>query len=140
MLSFDEARRWKGRVMLDRDDNKVGTISEIYLDEERDQPGWALVSTGLPGAQLTLVPLVDAIEDANEIRVPYDRTIIQSAPSMEEGGRLTPQEEAELYQHYGLEYSAIRWDEGVIIGGMGIEEADLLDFDDDEEDDFGSRR
>ena len=41
----------------------------------------------------------------NELRVPYDRAVVQGAPGLEPGGRLWPQEEAELYAYYGLAYT-----------------------------------
>ena len=37
MPAFDVARRWKGRVMLDRAGAKLGTIVDIYYDAEADE-------------------------------------------------------------------------------------------------------
>jgi hypothetical protein len=39
MPAFDVARRWTGRVMLDRAGAKIGTIVDIYYDAEADEPG-----------------------------------------------------------------------------------------------------
>jgi hypothetical protein len=49
MPAFDVARRWKGRVMLDRAGAKLGTIVDIYYDAEADEPGWALLNTADTG-------------------------------------------------------------------------------------------
>ena len=42
------------------DGDKIGTIEEIYLDAETNEPEWALVNTGLFGTKSTFVPLREA--------------------------------------------------------------------------------
>jgi hypothetical protein len=83
MPAFDVARRWKGRVMLDRAGAKLGTIVDIYYDAEVDEPGWALLNTADIGASMRLVPVGQAVEDGNEIRVPYHRAYGEAAPRLE---------------------------------------------------------
>jgi sporulation protein YlmC with PRC-barrel domain len=103
MPAFDVARRWKGRVVLDRTGNKLGSVLDVFYDAENDEPGWVLIGTAAAGAHL--VPASEAIEDGNELRVPYDRAVVEGAPGMDPDGRLWPQEEAELYAYYGLPYT-----------------------------------
>jgi PRC-barrel domain len=105
MPAFDVARRWKGRVVLDRTGEKLGAVLDVFYDAENDEPGWVLLGTAGVGAATRLVPVAEAVEHGNELRVPYDRAFVEGAPGMEPGGRLRPQEEAELYAYYGLDYS-----------------------------------
>jgi hypothetical protein len=119
MPPFDVARRWRGRVVLDRAGTKIGTIVDVYYDAEIDEPAWGLLNAADIGASMSLVPLGDAVEDGNEIKVPYDRAFVQRAPGMEPGDRLLPQEEAELYRYYGLVYTG----------------ASLVDLDDEDDED-----
>jgi hypothetical protein len=35
--SIETARGWRGRVMVDRDSNKIGEVVDIYLDNETDR-------------------------------------------------------------------------------------------------------
>jgi PRC-barrel domain len=121
MPEFDIARRWKGRVVLDRTGDKLGSVLDIYYDAENDEPGWVLLKTADVDADTRLVPAADAVEDGNELRLPYDRAFVEGAPGMEPGGRLWPREEAELYAYYGLAYTG----------------ASLVDLEDDEDDDAG---
>ena len=116
MPAFDVARRWKGRVVLDRSGSKLGPVLDVFYDAENDEPGWVLVGFGAAGARL--VPAAEAVEDGNELRVPYDRAVVEGAPGMEADGRLWPQEEADLYAYYGLPYTG----------------ASLVDLDGEEED------
>ena len=102
MPAFDVARRWKGRVVLDRGGSKLGSVLDVFYDAENDEPGWVLVGTD---GGTRLVPVAEAVEHGNELRVPYDRAVVQGAPGMEPGGRLWPQEEADLYAYWGLPYT-----------------------------------
>ena len=118
MPAFDVARRWKGRVVLDQTGDKLGPVLDVFYDAENDEPGWVLIGTAGAAVTTRLVPVARAVECGNELRVPYDRAFIEGAPGMDPGGRLWPQEEAELYAYYGLPYTG----------------ASLVDLDEEDED------
>ena len=90
MPAFDVARRWKGRVVLDRVGIKLGSVLDVFYDAENDEPGWVLLGTD-GDAGTRLVPVAEAIEHGNQLRVPYDRAFVLGAPGLEPGGRLWPQ-------------------------------------------------
>jgi len=108
---------WRGQDLYDNDGGKVGKIEEIYLDADTDQPEWALVNTGLFGSKQTFIPIRDGSAGDQGPRVPYDKSLIKDAPKMDADGRLSQQEEADLYRHYGLDYSESRSDSGLPEGG-----------------------
>jgi hypothetical protein len=114
--SIETARGWVGRVMVDRDSNKIGEVISIYLDNETDQPEWAVVRTGLFGMRSSFVPLAEAREVGDELQVPHRRLQVKEAPSIEPDGQLSPAEEAELYRHYGLDYDTVTLDRGAPAG------------------------
>jgi PRC-barrel domain/Domain of unknown function (DUF2382) len=105
--SVEEVRGWLGRVMVDRDGNRLGEITDIYLDRETDRQEWAVVRTGLFGLRSSFVPLAEASEADDQIQVPHERTLIKDAPNIEADGQLSEAEEAELYRHYGLDYDTV---------------------------------
>ena len=121
MPAFDVARRWRGRVVLDRTGDKLGSVLDVFYDAENDEPGWVLLGAAGAGDRTHLVPVADAVEHGNELRVPYDHAFVEAAPGMDPGGRLWPQEEAELYAYYGLPYT-------------GASLADLEEEEEDEDD------
>src|SRR5215213_5359625 len=106
MAAFDPATldRWRALAIVDRDGTTVGTISEFYLDRETGHPTWALVETGLFGATQTFVPLVHATEIADGLQVPYEKRHIKDSPRVDPHDELTPDEEATLFAHYGVDY------------------------------------
>jgi PRC-barrel domain len=114
--NIETARGWLGRVMVDRDSNKIGEVVDIYLDNETDQPEWAVVRTGLFGMRSTFVPLAEAREVGDELQVPHQRLQVKEAPNIEPDGQLSEAEEAELYRHYGLDYDTVTLDSGSSAG------------------------
>jgi uncharacterized protein (TIGR02271 family) len=105
-LSPENVSNWQGRTLVDRDGDKVGNISDIYIDEQSGRPEWALVNTGLFGTKHSFVPLASASEQGDQVAVPYQKSQIKDAPSIEPDGALSESEEAELYRHYGLDYDS----------------------------------
>src|SRR5688500_6302858 len=120
-LQKDDILAKRGGDLYDRDGDKLGKIDEIYLDAETGAPEWALVNTGLFGTKSTFVPLRDATDDGGDLRVPYEKAQVKDAPKMDPDGELSQQQEAELYRHYGLDYSESRSDSGLPEGGAGTD-------------------
>jgi uncharacterized protein (TIGR02271 family) len=102
--------------MVDPAGDKLGTIDAIYLDDETGQPEWATVTRGLFSAKAAFVPLAQAQAMGDSVQVPYDKQQVTDAPSMEADGSLSQDEEAQLYRHYGLDYSEHRSDSGLAAG------------------------
>jgi uncharacterized protein (TIGR02271 family) len=96
---------WRGRNLVDADGDKIGTLEEIYLDAESNEPEWGVVTTGLFGTKQSFVPLGDASSSPDGIRVPFDKATVKDAPKVDPDGRLSQSEERELYAHYGREYA-----------------------------------
>ncbi|MBW3601193.1 MAG: PRC and DUF2382 domain-containing protein [Actinobacteria bacterium] len=93
----------RGGSANDRAGRRIGTVQEIYLDRETDRPEWALVNTGLFGGGSSFVPLAGASVQGDVLVVDYDKETVKEAPLMEADQELLPEEEAELYRHYGLD-------------------------------------
>src|SRR3954447_22740546 len=112
-LQKDDLLQKRGQDLYDQSGEKIGKIEEIYLDADTGAPEWALVNTGLFGTKSTFVPLREATTEGDTLRVPYEKAHIKDAPQAEPDGQLSQHEEAELYSHYGLEYSQARSDSGL---------------------------
>jgi uncharacterized protein (TIGR02271 family) len=104
MPDMDTVRTWQGRTMVDRDGSRIGSIDAIYLDDQTGQPEWALVNTGLFGTKATFVPLTQATQTDQDVRVPYDKQLVKDAPRIDPDGHLSESEERQLWRHYGLDY------------------------------------
>ncbi|OKK03226.1 photosystem reaction center subunit H [Streptomyces sp. CB03234] len=90
-----------GRKAFDRNGHKIGTIDEVYLDDATGAPEWAAVRTGLFSRD-AFVPLEPSELADDGLHIPYDRALIKDAPDFGVGRHLSPEQELQLYHHYGL--------------------------------------
>jgi len=114
-LDIDTALEWRGRNVVDRDGNKIGTFQELYLDDA-DRPAWAAVRTGLFGMRQTFVPLAAAQPAGDDLQVPFDKDQVKDAPNVDPDEQLSSDEEAALYRHYGMDAPG-----GTVSGAAGGE-------------------
>jgi uncharacterized protein (TIGR02271 family) len=110
--TIEDARTWRGHDAVGPDANKLGTIEDIYLDQETGEPEWVALKTGMFGGKLSFAPLSQARQDGDTIVLPYEKDQIKNAPRVEADGALSQEEEAQLYRHYGLDYGESRSDTG----------------------------
>src|SRR3712207_898463 len=102
MIGTDTISRVIGQDVYDSDGDKIGSASEVYLDDETGQPEWVTVKTGLFGTKESFVPIRDADLTDNGLRVPVSKEQVKGAPKVDTDGHLSPEEEQELYRYYGL--------------------------------------
>jgi uncharacterized protein (TIGR02271 family) len=117
MPDINQVSSWRGEKLHGAGGEKLGTIEDIYLDEETEQPEWFAVKTGLFGTRVSFVPVAEASQAEGHVVVPYDKDQVKGAPHAEPDGALSQQEEAALYRHYGLQYSEAGSDTGLPAGG-----------------------
>ncbi|MCW2583573.1 MAG: Photosystem reaction center subunit [Klenkia sp.] len=91
-----------GSDVYDADGDKIGTASEVFLDDQTGNPEWVTVKTGLFGTKSTFVPLRDADLADGGVRVPVSKAAVKDAPKVDADQHLSPEEEQELYRHYGF--------------------------------------
>jgi uncharacterized protein (TIGR02271 family) len=99
---------WVGHQVVDQAGDKVGKVSNIYLDDQTGQPEWLAISTGLFGKRSSFVPLQGATADGDELVIGWDKAMVKDAPQVEDDadGYLTPEEEQQLYRYYGQQMPA----------------------------------
>ncbi|WP_029434173.1 DUF2382 domain-containing protein [Blastococcus sp. URHD0036] len=102
MIGTESISRVIGQDVYDETGSKIGSASEVYLDDETGQPEWVTVRTGLFGTKESFVPIRDADLTNDGVRVPVSKDRVKDAPKIDTDGHLSPQEEQELYRYYGL--------------------------------------
>jgi uncharacterized protein (TIGR02271 family) len=102
MIGTDTISRVIGQDVYDEAGEKIGSASEVYLDDETGQPEWVTVRTGLFGTKESFVPIRNADLTDDGVRVPVTKARVKDAPKIDTDGHLSPQEEQELYRYYGL--------------------------------------
>ena len=89
-------------AVVDPAGNKLGKVGNVYLADATHQPEWITVKTGLFGTKESFVPLSGAHTDKDGVHVRVDKDAVSDAPRIDADGHLSPEESAQLYQHYGL--------------------------------------
>ena len=116
-MTIGDISGFRGRDAIASDGEKLGSIDEIYEDTETGKPEWLAVKTGMFGSKVSFVPLAEATEADEGIRVPYTKDQVKDAPNADPSGELSQEEESRLYRHYGLPYSERSSDSGLPEGG-----------------------
>lgn len=99
-ISIEDLQR---STVIDQDGDKVGKVGQVYLDDATGQPNWVTVNTGLFGGNETFIPLDEATQDGDDLRVPYTKAFIKDAPNLDADSHVDESQEDELYRYYGLQ-------------------------------------
>src|ERR1700758_5185020 len=104
---------WHGKMLVDRDGQRIGKLQDVYVDVENDEPQFATVKEGFIGRHLTFVPLGGIKVAPDELQVAVTREQIKAAPNIEQHGEeLSQADESTLYHHYELNYTPPNTDSG----------------------------
>jgi uncharacterized protein (TIGR02271 family) len=109
-MSQDNAQQfgdWIKRTAVDSAGDKVGTITDVYVDNETGQPDWLAISTGMFGSKVSFVPVEGARVSGDDVVVGFDKSKIKDAPNTEADGQLSVEEEQTLYAYYGRGYQPV---------------------------------
>ncbi|MET1065388.1 MAG: PRC and DUF2382 domain-containing protein [Arthrobacter sp.] len=98
---IDDLLQRNGSV-VSSDGSKIGSIGQVYADDNTGQPTWVTAKTGLFGTSETFVPLEGARVEGSDVVVPYTKDQVKDAPRVDTDGHLEPSEEDRLYSHYSL--------------------------------------
>lgn len=104
-INFENLTQMRGKPVYDSQHEKIGSVSEIFLDDATQQPEWVGIGTGgLFGSKSHLVPVRGATIEGDGLMVPYTKDQVKNTPDIS-GDEVTQEQERQLYTSYGLEYS-----------------------------------
>lgn len=102
------ASDWLGKVIVDREGERIGKLQDVYVDVETDEPQFGTVKEGFIGRHLTFVPLLGVEVGPDQLRAAVLKDQVKSAPDLDLNGQeMSPADESALYHHFELNYSAV---------------------------------
>ncbi len=104
MLNDTDVQSLMGSAVHDSSGEKIGKVGQVYLDDNSGAPEWVTVSTGLFGTKESFVPVAQGSFADGVLTVPVAKDSVKDAPRIDEDGHLSPEQESELYRHYGLSH------------------------------------
>ena len=87
--------------VVTRDDESLGGVGQVYLDDHTGEPSWVSVKTGWFGTNESLVPLDGADLTGDTLRVAHTKETIKDAPNVDADDHLSTQDQDELFRYYG---------------------------------------
>ena len=104
---------WLGKVIVDRDGERIGKLQDVYVDVETDEPQFGTVKEGVFGRHLTFVPLIGVQVGPEFLQVATTKEQVRSAPDIElQGEELSQADESTLYHHFEQNYTPINTESG----------------------------
>ena len=100
MTNAASADQYIGRRAVDPQGSKIGSVGQVYLDDETGQPDWVTVNTGLFGTRENFVPLRGSRIDGDDLVLPFEKDVVKDSPEIADTSHLDPDEEQSLYAYY----------------------------------------
>lgn len=83
------------------DDENLGGVGQVYLDDHTGEPSWVSVKTGWFGTNQSLVPLAGAeLIGDGKVRVAHTKETIKDAPNVDADAHLSSDAQDELFRYY----------------------------------------
>jgi sporulation protein YlmC with PRC-barrel domain len=100
-----EKKTGRGLAVLDAKGDKIGHMTDVYVDTAAEDITFAAVSVRRNlRRRVVLIPLADATVDPDSVRVRCGRKLAEQAPTLPADGAMSTAQEAAVFAHYDLKY------------------------------------
>jgi sporulation protein YlmC with PRC-barrel domain len=97
-----------GYDVYDGDGNNIGSVDNVWVDDATSDLEFIGVKTGWIFGKTHVIPTTEAQIEEGRITVPYLESQIKDAPTFPADHELSPTEENDVYNYYGMEQSVVR--------------------------------
>ena len=88
---------YMGRRAVDPAGNKIGTVGQVYVNDQTGHPDWVTVNTGLFGLRESFAPLAGSSFSGDDLVLPFDKDVVKDAPDIADSSHLDEDEQQSLY-------------------------------------------
>jgi uncharacterized protein (TIGR02271 family) len=106
MIDIAEVDTLIGATVYGNGDEKIGTVGQVYVSPQTQEPLWVTVKTGLFGTGESFAPLENASSGDGGLHIPFEKDFVKDAPRISDDGTLSLTEEEALYAYYGTGHEA----------------------------------
>ena len=89
-----------GRTAVDQQGNKIGTVGEVYVNDQTGQPDWITVNAGLFGMKENFAPLAGSSFNGDELVLPFGKDVVKDSPDIADSSHLDIDEQHSLNAYY----------------------------------------
>jgi hypothetical protein len=85
------------RNAVDPQGTKIGSVGQVYVNDETGRPDWITVNTGLFGMKENFAPLAGSSFNGDDLVLPFDKTVVEDSPDIADASHLDADEQQSLY-------------------------------------------
>ena len=100
MANTQGPEAYAGKTAVDARGDKIGSVGQVYLNDETGQPDWITVNTGMFGTKEHFAPLYGSSFDGDRLVLPYGKDVVKDAPDVADAAHLDGDEQQSLYAYY----------------------------------------
>ena len=100
MTNAQTPESYMGKNAIDAQGSKIGSIGQVYVDDETGMPDWITVNTGLFGTKESFAPLYGSSVTGEGVVLPFGKDVVKGAPSIKDAAHLDADEQEALYTYY----------------------------------------
>ena len=133
MTNAQTPESYMGKNALDGEGNKIGSIGQVYVDDQTGQPDWITVNTGLFGTKESFAPLAGSSVTEDGVMLPFGKDVVKGSPEIKDAAHLDADEQEALYTYYqgymggaatsGTQYDTSSVDTGAVNTGADTDTA-----------------
>lgn len=98
-MTLDRLEQLRGAPVYDSAGEKIGSVEEVFYDEQTRRPEWIGIGAGFLRTERVLVPVEGSSLDGDAVTVSYAKEHVKDSPGVD-SDRISP----ELYSYYGIRY------------------------------------
>ena len=100
MTNTQTPETYMGRTAVDAQGNKIGSVGQVYVNDETGVPDWITVDTGLFGMKENFAPLHGSSLNGDDLVLPFDKDVVKDSPDVADSEHLDVDEQQALYAYY----------------------------------------
>ena len=100
MTNTQTPETYMGRTAVDAQGNKIGSVGQVYVNDETGVPDWITVNTGLFGMKENFAPLQGSSVNGDDLVLPFDKDVVKDSPDVADSEHLDADEQQALYAYY----------------------------------------
>jgi hypothetical protein len=102
-MQIERIEDWVGQAVVDREDEKVGKLQDVYFGQGTRDAVAAAVKTGVLGRKLHVVSLTGATVARDHVKLAFTRDEVKRAPQAEADEDLSEAHRNQLRDHFDLQ-------------------------------------
>lgn len=91
---------YTGRTAVDPNGTKIGSVGQVYVNDDTGVPDWITVNTGLFGLKESFAPLQGSTFAGDDLVLPFGKDVVKDAPDVSDSSHLDTDEVDRLYSYY----------------------------------------